>query len=287
MITPTSISEQLLFSTIRIETKLNSGKVGTGTGFFFNFKLDEQRIIPTIITNKHVVKNATAGNFYLHEADAEGKKPSTNNFAVNVGNFEQQWVMHPSEEVDLCVMPFQPLIIGAKKLNKFIFNRNLDESLILNDIQLEDLNAVEEVLMIGYPIGLWDSTNNLPIIRRGVTATHPAIDFCGKSISVVDIACFPGSSGSPVILVNEGFYGTKKGTSIGNRAVLLGVLYAGPQIDAEGNIETETIPTAQQAISHTKIMVNLGYIIKAREIKVLGEILKKRVLENEQNNSRV
>lgn len=46
---PESISEKLMFNTVRLETEL-----GMGTGFFYNFKVGEN-IYPTIITNKHVV----------------------------------------------------------------------------------------------------------------------------------------------------------------------------------------------------------------------------------------
>ena len=48
---PESISEKLMFNTVRLETEL-----GMGTGFFYNFKVGEN-IYPTIITNKHVVNH--------------------------------------------------------------------------------------------------------------------------------------------------------------------------------------------------------------------------------------
>ena len=65
-------SEQLMYSTVRIETILanNAGR-STGTGFFFDFLRDETqgRTIPTIVTNKHVVANGTVGILHLHEHD--------------------------------------------------------------------------------------------------------------------------------------------------------------------------------------------------------------------------
>ena len=45
---PESLSEKLMFNTVRLETEL-----GMGTGFFYNFKVGEN-IYPTIITNRHV-----------------------------------------------------------------------------------------------------------------------------------------------------------------------------------------------------------------------------------------
>src|ERR1700736_1715142 len=100
--------------------------------------------------------------------------------------------------------------------------------------------------MVGYPNGLWDEANNYPLIRRGITASHPAVDFQIKGVAttVIDAACFPGSSGSPVILHNTGTYSDKKGnTVIGSRTMLLGVLFSGPTIQADGKIVVRDIPT--------------------------------------------
>lgn len=45
---------------------------------------------------------------------------------------------------------------------------------------MNKLDAMEDVIMVGYPVGLWDSVNNRPIFRRGITATDPKVDFEGK-----------------------------------------------------------------------------------------------------------
>jgi hypothetical protein len=279
MIKPTTISEKLLFSTVRIAVQLSSGEEATGTGFFFNFLVDEITI-PAIITNNHVVAGAVTGSFQLHELDQtiEEPQPSGDFFTVGFDDFENLWIPHPDNNVDLCAMLFQPLLPReAEKQGKSIFNCAIGNSSILSKADLEELSAVEEVLMIGYPNGLWDEVNNLPLIRRGTTATHPAVDFQGRSTTVIDAACFPGSSGSPVLIVNEGgMYSTKSGTFTGyTRVVLLGVLFSGPLITMPGEIVIQPIPTSQQYI-RTNLMLHLGYIVQAKEIKVLGEHIKQR-----------
>ena len=57
---PESISEKLMFNTVRLETES-----GMGTGFFYNFKVGEN-IYPTIITNKHVVNHKQDENVRFH-----------------------------------------------------------------------------------------------------------------------------------------------------------------------------------------------------------------------------
>jgi hypothetical protein len=153
-----------------------------------------------------------------------------------------------------------------------------DESIIPDKVKLEELSALEEIVMIGYPIGLWDKRNNLPLFRKGCTACHPAIDFNEDGIGIADIACFPGSSGSPVYLLNENSYKDKKGNNyLGkSRLFLLGFLYAGPQHQATGELIISNIPTQQKITANTPVMVNLGLYIKSSEIMVF----KKQIQED-------
>lgn len=74
---PQTISEQLLFNTV----KLLASDGSSGTGFFYNFDVNG-KIYPSIITNKHVVNyNPTETmTFYLHLNN--GDNSSTENHQV-------------------------------------------------------------------------------------------------------------------------------------------------------------------------------------------------------------
>jgi hypothetical protein len=80
------------------------------------------------------------------------------------------------------------------------------------------------------------------------------------------LACFPGSSGSPVILHNEGAYSDKKGNIVHGRTrtILLGVLFSGPTMQADGKIVVRNIPTATEPVAQINLMMNLGYIRKVQ-----------------------
>lgn len=56
-----------------------------------------------------------------------------------------------------------------------------------------------------------------------------------------------------------------------NRVFLLGVLYGGPVMQADGEIEVQTIPTRQVPVAVTQMMIHLGYYIKAREVRALAQ----------------
>lgn len=251
--------ERLLYGTCRIEARYESGAVGVGTAFYYARNLGDGRALPMIITNRHVIWDANhgaaiGGKFQVHTA---ASTPDGKAFPAGVFHhvdfvsadfpFHSFWRGHANPDVDLCAMPAASLIYVMKALNSAPFLTAIDDSFVLSLEELGELNVVEDVIMVGYPTGLWDEAHNLPLFRKGSTATHPAIDFQGRPEFVVDLACFPGSSGSPVFSLRSAPYpGDQQGESSDPRR-LLGVLHSGP--------------------THRGSMVNLGYVLKAHLIQ--------------------
>ena len=123
--------------------------------------------------------------------------------------------------------------------------------------------------------------HNLPLVRSGIAATHPAVDYRGRRQGVVDMACFPGSSGSPVFLYDLVVYFDKpRGImKTGSRQALLGVLFAAPHHTREGTIVIRDIPTVatkRVPVPITSSMIHLGYYVKASEVVRLAEHVRNR-----------
>lgn len=272
---PDSISELLLFSTVRIESTGANGAKSYGTGFFYNHILDEKRTVPLIVTNKHVVKGADKGSFHVHlRHESEIDRPSGMFRGFEQSKFESLWIGHPDPSVDLCAMPFQPLRKQVELSGKDIYNMALSSRNLPDRELTKALSTLDEIVMPGYPIGIWDQANNMPIIRRGVIASHPNLNFCGKAEFLADIACFPGSSGSPILLYNAGYYPKKDGgLQIGSRFALLGVIYAGPVYTQNGTVLIEPIPTELKGSAQVQAMAHLACVIKSSEITKLAETI--------------
>lgn len=269
--------EQLAFSTIRIECDLAKGGISTGTGFFFRFAQVGDRFVPAIVTNKHVVAGSTRGRLFFTLATADGKPDVGQTFLWNIDEFEKGWIPHPEADIDLCMFPIAGLINQAAAQKKVFFIIYFDSSLFPSTEEVEDFVGMEDIVMVGYPNGIWDRRHNFPVFRSGVAATHYRYDWNGRPEFLIDCACFPGSSGSPVLVCDMGRVHTKKGLQIGpSRIKFLGVLYAGPQHRVDGKVEIVPVPTANQIVSVSGIPNNLGMVIKVRKLVELNDIANNR-----------
>jgi hypothetical protein len=144
----------------------------------------------------------------------------------------------------------------------------------------DKISFIEEIVMIGYPIGFWDEKHNLPLSRRGITSTHPNIDFKGKPMFLIDAACLPGSSGSPIFLANFN-WSRKEGGDIviGSKILFLGVLFATPELTKNGNLKMVPVPTSGKPITLADIPNNLGIAIHSKKLKDFEPIIKEQNYE--------
>ncbi len=101
--------EELIHSTVRIECVLANGAISTGSGYFYIFFESEDKNVPCIVTNKHVIEGAVKGSISL--TLAEDNKPllgQMKNFEID--DFENQCIPHPEEHVDLAIFPIAQLL---------------------------------------------------------------------------------------------------------------------------------------------------------------------------------
>jgi hypothetical protein len=191
----------------------------------------------------------------------------------------ENWIPHPEADIDLCILPIADAInqLQQQNFDAFVVYNEIEN--IPNPQQLENLDPLEPILMVGYPIGLWDSVNNLPLLRRGVTSTHPKLDYKGKAEFLIDAAVFPGSSGSPVYLYDFGMYREGQQSKLGTRFYLLGINYKYIFQTGHGDIKVEDIPTAQREYAEVRTPANLGIVIRANKLSEFEPILRRNAEE--------
>jgi len=258
-------AEQLLYATVRIETEgYNPNERGAGTAFIFGLEVEKGNFL-CLVTNKHVIKGAKVGRFFFTRRKNDGPDVGSR-LDVAIDNFEQSWYGHRNPEIDVAAMPLVPLLEAIKRQGNDVFFRSLSQALIPSETQLAELDALEGVLFIGYPSGIYDTANLLPVFRRGITATPIQIDYEGKPIFLIDASVFPGSSGSPVPIYNLGGYTSRKGFIVSTRVFLLGIIAQVVYREEQGSLEFANIPTVLVPIIKTREMIDLGVVFKASTV---------------------
>lgn len=261
------ITDSLTYTTVKINCSNNSN-TSTGTGFIINLCENGDVSIPSIITNLHVIKNGVEYSFELCLADESGK-PCDQSVIKCVGK-TSEWILHP-KGLDLVCLPFGKFINDMEKRGVRPYYRAFDINLIPTVEQLNELSSIEDIYLIGYPTGIEDTFNHKPMVRKGITATHPKRDFQGKKEFIIDCPVFPGSSGSPVVLLYRGTYSTSTGIVVGNKFMLLGIAYA----TFTANLISQVIETGLTTIP--KVLNNLGIVIKSSELLDFETILKSKL----------
>lgn len=216
------ISTQLLYTTVPLWVERAHGS-SFGTAFLFSIEMKNRpgESIPFMVTNAHVVDGARRG--LIEVTQREGDQPARGK-RIRVDFGADILSRYVDSANDLAAVPIGGVINSLEKEGRGAFFRTIDASLVPASDVWEGLSAIEEVTFIGYPSGLYDQHNSSPLVRRGITATPPWNDYANTPSFLVDAGVFPGSSGSPVFILNRGAYSTGNGLAIGSRLFFVGIL---------------------------------------------------------------
>jgi hypothetical protein len=269
-----TLAQEMLYTTVKVSGFRGSTPVGTGTGFFWSIH-NGQLKVDLLATNKHVIAGCDRLEMVCHLANKTDLTAPTGQFSpVSIELGPSNILMHPDPNIDLCGVVFGDLANQARIAGAPLFFRSLAAENVPSLEQWTNFDAIEDVLMVGCPRCIYDEANNHPIVRRGITATALDQDYNRKPEFIVDMACFPGSSGSPVFINQLGYVDRKSGNYMvdARRFFFVGVLYAGPQITNTGEIKFGSIPTVEVAA-----MMHLGQVVKSTMMLEIDHIVKSRL----------
>ncbi|HVT12582.1 MAG TPA: serine protease [Fimbriimonadaceae bacterium] len=198
---------QLLFATTLIKCVMRDGSPKQGTGFILDYEAPGGDI-PLLVTCKHVV--AGANEFTLHltaqKPDDGSGEPILDlgtRVELRLGEGESLWFPHPDPDVDIAVLPMVPILnlIGDHGID--CYTTSLPTSMIPSGPHLQMIDVREPVVFVGYPYGYMDERHSLPLIRTGYTASHIDLHYNGLPGFYVDGHFHPGSSGSPILILDK------------------------------------------------------------------------------------
>jgi hypothetical protein len=209
------IAETWVYTTMLIENEW--GK--KGTGFLVSRLISDEHGRIFLATNKHVLhkeaemrQSANRVILYLNIKNVDGSiTGQTAELPLNLNDGSKRWREHTDKDVDVLAFDVSPLIAQYPQIK----GKWADYSDFGDRAKMEELDVTigEEVLVIGYPLGLRHAKTNFPLVRGGIIATRIGEnledEYKEKDETIrkrllrgflIDGAVIPGSSGSPVVL---------------------------------------------------------------------------------------
>lgn len=264
-----TVAETIMFSILQIKAfSEESDQAELGTGFLVAFCPSDNSFAPALVTNRHILEDYTHVEIPFTLRKADGSPDIGNIKKVIISTYSQ--IRHPNEQIDLVILPMQAVFTSLKAQGISPFCLCLNIGWVPTKEEWNSFDVVEQIITVGFPRGLRDKRNNLPIFRSGITATPLKYDFNGQPDFLIDVPCFKGCSGSPIFYVE---YETPKVVS---KIFLLGIHRAG--VDSPFNGQLKNVPPELSEAEPTiNFPIGLGVAIKSRELLVFDEILKKKI----------
>lgn len=274
-----SIDEQLLFSTVRIESLDNSGNpVSMGTGFIILCKVKENGHKAYLVSNKHVLSTTTSFRISFVKKRTPYNEPDLGKVSTFRFQYSDFYIeLHPDKDVDIAVIDMSDFI---EKYQDCIFLRLLNYNMLATCDE-DFLHVSQNVVFVGYPDNRYDIQTGLPLMRSATIASPPSLDFNGLKTFVIDGQVFPGSSGSPVMInvAREQWKSAKFSQDDVPGWLVLGIVAL--TMTRRNNLQIQDSELSKSA--HIAEVLGLGIVFKSTAIKEVLDIAIKNFTEGINN----
>lgn len=188
--------DEVLYSTVRISTQHNDGKISNATGFFYS--LEDYLEKPVLVCNKHLMENAKSSTISFHLADTFGNVTNSEH-ELTVENISNLCSFHNDDSNDLCIISIYNIFSYFNEQKLRIYYKCITDSMIPSEDDINTITLGNDIFLVGYPDELYDQYNKLPILRKGTLATKYSLSYNGTNTFLIDAAIYNGSSGSPIL----------------------------------------------------------------------------------------
>jgi len=169
-------------------------EVGSATGFFF--KGNERKFL---VTNRHVIIDEEDHHYpdklviRVHTSETSTILNRDIELPLYGADNAPLWLQHRDPEIDVAALEIGHLLNTSDVIKYWV----PEEFPSPNEL----IEIGSPVMVIGYPLRLYDTDHNLPITRSATVATVYRAHFNGKRLFLVDGSMQEGTSGSPVAMM--------------------------------------------------------------------------------------
>lgn len=196
-----------------------------GTGFIYGKHVEDKgegknkSYLLWIITNKHVLVDLKEVYIKFNSA----QEPNSKDYRVPLisSNGRPKWIGHQNKETDVAAIFLNANFLKQEQRH-FAYFKSDENTRSKKQMVESGITEGDRVFVLGFPMGLVDSTRQYVICRSGIFARIRDFLEGNSSEYLVDATIFPGNSGGPVVLCPSAL--AIQGTKAINRADLVGIV---------------------------------------------------------------
>lgn len=186
--------DPLLLSVARVSTFLEGRSLTAATGFFFE---REGRLF--FVTSRHVLFDEPSGHrpdriaIVVHTDPVNLTRSATVSLPLyRDGRSVWRQARDSGGEIDVAAIELDRAALPPDTLLRAFGVAHLQ-------VALEEIPLGEAVLLVGFPLGFFDTLHNLPVARHAVVASAFGVRFQGQGYFLTDARMHRGASGAPVV----------------------------------------------------------------------------------------
>jgi S1-C subfamily serine protease len=188
------VAETLLLSTTRVSTFLGTQPLTAASGFFF-----ERGAALYLVTSRHVLHDADSGHFpdrveFTLHLDARDLTRTAEIAVPLYRNASAAWVQAGDSggDIDVAALRIDRATLPAGA----VFYCFDPAHLVQN---FGDTEVGTRLLVVGFPLGFFDTVHRLPVARHATIASAFGVRFQGQGYFLTDARLHRGASGGPVV----------------------------------------------------------------------------------------
>lgn len=187
--------EPLLLSVVRVSTFLGPRALTAASGFFF---ARDDRLF--LVTGRHVLHDEPSGHFpdrieiTLHTDTVNLTRLATLSVLLyRDGASAWRQGRDSRGDIDVAALELDPGGMPAGAQIRAFTPEHLQD-------ELEAIGIGTPLLVVGFPLGFYDTVHNLPVARQATVASAFGVRFQGEGFFLTDARTHRGASGAPVVM---------------------------------------------------------------------------------------
>lgn len=212
---------------MRVSTFDGDRPLTAASGFFFQ---RDARLF--LITNRHVLLDAASDHqpnrieLNLHQQGSDLRLRNTLSlWLYDQGLALWRQASDSGGDVDVVALEIPRSAIPAGSVWRAFEPRHLVQP-------MDAVRVGEPLLVVGFPLGFYDTLHNLPVVRGAVLGSAYGVRFQGQGCFITDAPLHRGSSGAPVLRYQPGTDAELPWQLLGVHAARMDMQTRDQQVDA-------------------------------------------------------